>query len=334
MAHRFATVDLPVREPLDADELLRFLAARAIAGVEIVTRTDTGWRYARTLTLAHGPGAVQVQARSVGDRWRLRTDLELTDPADADAALARVRRLLDLDADPVAVDTALAGDPVLAPLVDAHRGIRVPGTVDPHELVVRAMVGQQISVAAARTHLGRLTAAVGTPHVSQFEGLRYLFPTAAQLARGLCGDAAPEGARSDYPHSGDPRSDDPRSDHPYRPLRLPTRAVRAITSVAQRLAEGELRVAVDADPAQLRDALLAQPGIGPWTAGYVAMRVLGDPDVWLPGDVALLAGAQRLGVIPAELPRPAAHRMLAEHAERWAPWRSYAVMHLWRVAAG
>lgn len=120
---------------------------------------------------------------------------------------------------------------------------------------------------------------------------------------------------------------------PARPLRLPARQVAAVLAAAEALVDGTLPAHVGADPAELRARLVALPGVGPWTAAYVAMRVLGDPDAWLTGDVALAAGAVASGALDPGLPRPAAHRALAERAAAWSPWRSYAAMHLWRAAA-
>lgn len=310
-------VDLPVRQPFDAPGVLGFLADRAVAGVEVATTGEDGTcRYARTLDLPHGPGSVEVVAVPRDGRWDLQARLELAALADVAPAVARVRRLLDLDADPVAVDAALGRDAVLRPLVAARPGARVPGAVDPHELVVRAVVGQQISVAAARTHLGRLAARLGTPYSSSVPGLDRLFPSAAQVASGV--PVPQDGAELD----------------PDRVLRLPRRSVRAVVEVARALADGSVEVHVGVDAAQLRADLLARPGIGPWTAAYVAMRVLGDPDAWLPGDVALLAGARAAGSPGLEGAVAAAHRVLAGRAQDWAPWRSYAVVHLWGLAAG
>jgi AraC family transcriptional regulator of adaptative response / DNA-3-methyladenine glycosylase II len=311
-------VDLPVRQPFDAPGVFRFLAARAVAGVEVADLGDPGQlRYARTLALPHGPAAVDVVATAVpGSGWRVRVGLELTAVADVAPAVSRVRRMLDLDADPVAVDAALAADPALAPLVARTPGIRVPGAVDPHELVVRALVGQQISVAAARAHLSRLAARAGSPATSAVAGLDRLFPTPAQIVA-----AVPE------PAAGEPVD-------PDRPLRLPGQAVRAVRATCAALADGGLAVHVGADPDDLRARLVARPRIGPWTAAYIAMRVLGDPDAWLDGDVALLAGARAAGAIDPGPANPAAHRVLADRAAAWAPWRSYAAMHLWQAAGG
>jgi AraC family transcriptional regulator of adaptative response / DNA-3-methyladenine glycosylase II len=308
-------VDLPVRQPFDAPGVFGFLAVRAVAGVEATDLSDARQlRYARTLTLAGGPGAIEVTAARENETdWRVRARLELTCDADAASAVALIGRMLDLDADPAVIDAALAGDPALAPLVARTPGMRVPGAVDPHELVVRALVGQQISVAAARTHLGRLSAMLGSPYSSGFPGLDRLFPTSAQIA------SLPE------PAGGEALD-------PDRPLRLPGQSIRTIRATAEALADGELHVHAGADPAALRGQLLARPGIGPWTAAYIAMRVLHDPDAWLVGDVALLSGAQAIGVLGNGLPKAQAHRALARRAAAWAPWRSYAAMHLWQAA--
>ncbi|MGW2095573.1 AlkA N-terminal domain-containing protein [Promicromonospora sukumoe] len=318
------SLTLPVREPFDARGVLEFLAVRAVDGVESADLGDGVLRYARTVLLPHGPGAFEVRVPRPGS-GRVDLDLELTDLADAPVAVARVRRLLDLDADPVAVDSSLAADPVLAPSVAAVPGIRVPGTLDPAELLVRAIVGQQISVAAARTHLSRLARGVGSPYVSAFEGLTRLFPTPAQIAGPA--QAAPEadGAAGgvDVP---------PGADAASAYLRLPARMLATVLGAARDLADGTLVLSVGDDPDDLRRRLVSRPGIGPWTAGYVALRVLGDPDVLMDGDVALLSGARNLGLVSAEASRPQQFKELALRGAAWAPWRSYAAMRLWRSA--
>ncbi|VXC02723.1 DNA-3-methyladenine glycosylase [Citricoccus sp. K5] len=325
--------EVPVTAPYDAPGIFRFLAARAVAGVEAadLTRPEE-LRYARTLTLPGGPAAVLVSATR-NRSWTLRARLHLAAAADQGPALAALRTLFDVDTDPAAADGRLATDPALAPLVRATPGIRIPGTVDPHELVVRALVGQQISVAAARTHLGRLAGALGTPYSppgppqghpprdrpdedSLLTQLHRHFPTAAQIASGV-----PE------PVSGE------RPD-PERPLRLPGQGVRAVVGTCRALADGELTVHAAAEPDALRRELLARPRIGPRTAAYVAMRVLRDPDAWLDGDVALVAGAKAAGLLDPDLAPGAAHRALAVRAADWSPWRSYAAMHLWQLAGG
>jgi AraC family transcriptional regulator of adaptative response / DNA-3-methyladenine glycosylase II len=200
--------------------------------------------------------------------------------------------VLDLDADPEAVTRVLGADPALAPAVAATPGIRVPGAADGFELVLRAMLGQQISVAAARTAAARLTAALGDPVPWQKDAL--LFPAAETVA-----------------------------ERGHEVLRGPKRRIDAILGAAAALAAGDVDVHVGRDATELRAELLGLTGVGPWTADYVLMRVLGAPDVLLTGDLVLRKGAAALGIaddIPA----------LTERAQAWRPWRSYAGMYLWR----
>ncbi len=275
---------LPVREPYDAEGLFAWLSARAVAEVETATPTS----FARWLALPGGPAWFEVRPGGVG---RMRLTARLARLSDLPALVARVRRLFDLDADPIAVDTALARHPELAPLVARIPGIRVPGAADPQEMLIRALVGQQISVAAATTALTRLTAELGEP-VSQDGGQSgRLFPTPGAIA-----------------------------DRGGEVLRGPAARIRAITGAARALAEGDLALGYADDGIQQRRDLLALPGIGPWTADYVRMRVTGDPDVFLPGDVAVRAGARACGVDD-----------VAALADRCTPWRSYLTAHLWRA---
>jgi AraC family transcriptional regulator of adaptative response / DNA-3-methyladenine glycosylase II len=283
---------LPFRPPFDAAGVLAFLTDRAVPGVEDVLRKDgrvTG--YGRTLRLAHGSGAVSLTPKAD----HVRCELQLTDLRDLSSAVTRVRRLLDLDADPEAVTRVLGADPALAPVVAAVPGIRVPGAVDGFELVLRAMLGQQVSVAAARTAAGQLAEALGErlPADESLGELTTLFPTAAQVAE----------------HGGEV-------------LRGPRRRVDAMVEVAAALAEGRVEVHVGRDPEELRAELLTLPGIGPWTADYVLMRVLGVPDVLLTGDLVLRKGAAALGISADDL---------TERSQTWRPWRSYAGMYLWRA---
>ena len=276
---------LPARAPLDAATLLGFLSARAIAGVEEVE----GDTYRRSLALEHGGGLVSLTPENAGVRCVLRLD----DLRDLTAAVARCRRLLDLDCDPVSIAAQLEADPLLGALARRRPGIRVPGCVDGFEMVVRAIVGQQVSVPAARTVLGRLAARYGEPLTEPAGTLAYSFPTAAALAE------------------VDP--DD---------LPFPRRRGEALRSVARMVAEEDLRFDAGADASAALAALLDVPGVGPWTASYVAMRALGDPDAFLAGDIGIRHALWRLGR-PAEGPEATAR------AEPWRPWRSYAVMHLW-----
>jgi AraC family transcriptional regulator of adaptative response / DNA-3-methyladenine glycosylase II len=283
---------LPFRRPMDAAGVLGFLAARAVAGVEQVVDGT----YRRTLRLPRGAGTV---ALTPADAYVTAT-LRLTDPRDLAPAVARLRRLLDLDADPVAIDAVLGADDALAPAVAAAPGIRLPGAVDPGEIALRAVLGQQVSVAAARTAASRLAAALGErlpPALADGAGPDLLFPSPAAVAqRGT------------------------------EVLTGPARRIASVVGLCAALADGSLVLDSGRDPAQLRAELTALPGIGPWTAGYLAMRVLGDPDELLVTDLAVRRGAAALGL-------PSAAEDLSRRAARWRPWRSYAAVHLWRAAA-
>ncbi|MDQ0895642.1 AlkA N-terminal domain-containing protein [Agromyces ramosus] len=283
---------LPARPPFDAAGVFAWLAARALDGIELASDD----RYERTLRLPGGPAVVAFAGNHDDAAPAIEVDARLATLADLPPLVARVRRLFDLDADAVAIDAALGNDPALAASVAETPGIRVPGCLDPHELVFRALIGQQVSVKAARTSLTRLAVELGERMSRADEGPSLLFPTASAIA--LEGDTV---------------------------LRGPAARVRTILDVAQRLASGELVVASERERHELQADLLAIPGIGPWTAGYVAMRVTRAPDVLLTGDLALRSGAERLGL-------PASATALAGLGSRWAPWRSYASMHLWRAA--
>jgi len=277
------TLRLAYRPPLHAESLFEFLAARAIPGVELAGPDG----YTRALRLPHGTATVAL-APAAG---HVAATLRLTDLRDLAPAVARCRRLLDLDADPVAVDETLAADPLLTPAVTKEPGLRVPRAVDGFEVAVRAIVGQQISVAGARTVLGRLVAATaGAPSPGELVP----FPGAAAVAE------APDEA-----------------------FAMPAARRATIRALATAVADGEVTLHDGADRAEAEAALRRIPGIGAWTAGYVAMRALGDPDVFLPTDLAVRRGAARLG-LPDDPAR------LDEHARRWRPWRSYAVLRLWR----
>jgi AraC family transcriptional regulator of adaptative response / DNA-3-methyladenine glycosylase II len=280
---------LPARAPLDGDALLAWLAARAVPGVEEVD----GDIYRRSLRLPRGPGVAELAFEADGVRCRL----WLEDPRDLDPAVQRCRRLLDLDADPAAVAAHLGADRLIGPLVRGAPGLRVPCSVDGAELAVRAVLGQQISVPAARTGAGRLVAEHGEALPRPRGAVTALFPTPAVLAA-------------------------------LDPARLPMPRARAVALVALccALAAGELRLDAGADRAEARRRLLALPGIGPWTAGYVAMRALGDPDVFLAEDLGVRHALRRLGG-PDDL------RAARALAAAWAPWRSYASQHLWQAPA-
>ncbi|WP_150463079.1 AlkA N-terminal domain-containing protein [Nesterenkonia ebinurensis] len=307
---------LPVRQPFDAEGVFTFLAERALPGVEAARLQNDELRYARTLRLPHGSGAVEVTAVRKGSGWKLSMRCEVGSLADVGVVLARVRRMFDLDADPAAVDSVLGEDPVLGPLVHQVPGVRLVGTAEAQEYVIRAVVGQQISVKAARTQLSRLVQQLGTPVESTFEGLETLFPSPEEI---LAGVPVP-------PEAGEL--------NPERPLRLARRQIRTVRAAAQAITEGSLVIHPGVHPEQMRAQLLQLPGIGKWTAAYLALRVLGHPDDWMTGDVALVAGARRLGLLSDAVSPATTHRRLEQLAARWAPWRSYAAMHLWRAAAG
>jgi AraC family transcriptional regulator of adaptative response / DNA-3-methyladenine glycosylase II len=271
---------LPARAPFDGAGLMRFFAGHAVPGLE----TATDERFERAVRLPHGIGHVSIELASSGTG--INCTARLDSVADVSTLVARVRRLFDLDADSFAIDEALGADETLAPLVAAVPGIRLPGSLDAEETLFRTLIGQQISVAAARTVLGRLTAELGT------DGL---FPTAAQLA-----------------------------EHGAEVLRGPASRIRTVVGVAEALASGDLELDVATPVDEFEAALVRLPGVGPWTAGYLAMRVLGNPDVLLTSDLVILQSAAALGL-------PGTARGLATYGERWAPWRSYAALHLWRA---
>ncbi len=276
---------LPFRTPLNPENLFGHLAATAVPGVE-------EWRdgaYRRTLRLPHGTGVVALTPRPdhIGCR------LALTDLRDLTIAISRCRWMLDLDADPEAVDEQLRSDPLLAPLVDKAPGRRVPRTVDAAEFAVRAVLGQQVSTAAARTHAARLVAAYGERVEDPLGGLTHLFPSPQALA-GL----------------------DPES------LALPRSRRATLTGLVSALADGSLPLGFDSDWGAARARLSALPGFGPWTTEVIAMRALGDPDAFLPSDLGVRRAARGLGL-------PSTPSALTARAAGWRPWRAYAVQYLW-----
>ncbi|GAB2991425.1 AlkA N-terminal domain-containing protein [Nocardioides montaniterrae] len=276
---------LAVRAPFAGRALLDFLAVRAVPGIET---SGPGW-YARTLDLPHGPATVRLELDDVAGEGTafVPARFVLADLRDLGAAIARTRRLIDADADPVAVDDHLAADATLAPLVARRPGLRVPGHVDGVELATRAVLGQQVSVAAARTLAARLVAAHGEEVETDVPGLTHLFPSAPALA-----------------------AIDPGS------VAVPRARGRSLIGMARALADGDLVLEPGPARSDVRRDLLALPGIGPWTADYIALRALGDPDVFLPTDVGV---RNALGGRAGRHPDP----------EAWAPWRSYALLHLW-----
>ncbi|MGE2728623.1 DNA-3-methyladenine glycosylase 2 family protein [Mycolicibacterium vaccae] len=279
------TLRLATRTPFAPQGLFGHLAASAVPGVEEVR----GGAYRRTLRLPHGAGIVSLTPQLDHVTCRLVID----DFRDLSAAIARCRRLLDLDADPAAVVETLSEDPALTTLVARAPGQRIPRTVDEHELALRVVLGQQVSTAAARTHAGRLAAAYGSPVADPDGSLTHVFPSVEQLA-----------------------------DIDDRHLAIPATRRRTVTALLRALTAGDLVLDSGCDWQRARSDLLALPGIGPWTAEMIAMRGLGDPDAFPATDLGVVSAAGQLGL-------PSAPRALAEHSTRWRPWRSYATQHLW-----
>jgi AraC family transcriptional regulator, regulatory protein of adaptative response / DNA-3-methyladenine glycosylase II len=293
------------RQPFDAAGVLAFLGARSVPGVEAYV--DGSFR--RSLRLDHGSGVVSL---SPGD-GHVAAVLALADLRDLTAAVSRCRRLLDLDADPVAIDAALAKDQLLAPLVASSPGRRVPGTVDGAELAVRAVIGQQVSVAGARSVAGRLVVHAGP-----------VLAGAAPTAEGSLGSDR-RGVTHCFPSPSEIIS---AGDDAFA---MPAARRGALRALAEVLDAGELVLDCGADLAEARDGLLAVPGIGRWTAGYVAMRALRDPDAFLPDDLGVRQGLRHLSVAGGE-DDAGSRRALLTRAEEWRPWRAYAAMHLWAAA--
>jgi AraC family transcriptional regulator of adaptative response / DNA-3-methyladenine glycosylase II len=277
---------LRLRPPYDVDGVGAFLRARAVPGLEVHESAPRGWVHRRVVPLPTRPAVAEV--RLDGDHVVVRSDADLRDTA---ALVRRVRRWLDLDADPVTVGAALSADVALAPLVATRPGLRVPTTVDPWETLVRAVVGQQVSVAGATTLLGRIVA----EHGVEVSGMR-AFPTPQALA-----EAGPDAV------GGMPRS-----------------RARAVHAVAEAVASGAVDLA-DPDHDAVAAALLALPGVGPWTVGYLRLRGLADPDAFPAGDLVLRQSAAVLGL-------PDDARGLEGRSAAWSPWRAYAASHLWAAA--
>jgi AraC family transcriptional regulator of adaptative response / DNA-3-methyladenine glycosylase II len=278
-------VGLRYREPCDVEGLLAFLGARAIPGIEAFVDGV----YHRSLRLPRAEGVVALEP----GQGEVRATLWLADAADLEAAVAHCRCLLDLDADPRAILEVLGADPLIGAAVP---GRRVPGHVDPFELAVRAVLGQQISVAGAATLAGRLVARYGEPLAAPRGQITHVFPTAAALAS----------ARVDE-------------------LPMPRARGRALVGLAGAIEQGRVALSGSVAVDDARRALLGLPGIGPWTADYIAMRALGDRDVFLPTDLGVKRALRRLG----RDDRAAAATALAE---RWRPYRAYAMLALWSLS--
>jgi AraC family transcriptional regulator of adaptative response / DNA-3-methyladenine glycosylase II len=281
---------LPFRAPLDWPRLMDFFARRAIPGVESVE----GTHYRRSIEVEEGAGTLEAHvprgAQHVELRLRLPVSKRLVQITE------RVNRLFDLSADPRAISAVLTRDPRLRPLIKARPGLRVPGAWDPFELAVRAILGQQISVRGAATLAGRLARVFGTPLPAPAFGLTHLFPRPAALAQADIGS-----------------------------IGLPARRAATIVALATAVRDASLELEAARGLDDVIERLTALPGIGPWTAHYIAMRALREPDAFPAGDLGLrkaLAGGGALASAAA----------LERQAESWRPWRAYAALHLWSSA--
>lgn len=281
---------LPFRTPFWPDNLFGHLAATAVPGVE-------EWKngaFRRTLRLPHGYGIAELRPTVMSF---VECRLTVSDLRDLTTAINRCRWMLDLDADPVAIDELLSTDPVLDPLVRKAPGRRVPHTPDGAEFAVRALLGQQVSTAAARTHAGRLVSAHGEPVADPGGTLTHLFPSPERLA-----------------------------DHNPASLAFPSKRREALAHLITALAVGTIDMGPASDWEEARVRLAAVPGIGPWTIETIAMRALGDPDAFPATDLGVKAAAKELGL-------PGMPTALARRSAPWRPWRAYAVQHLWATGS-
>ncbi len=283
------TLRLQYRPPFDAEALLTFLGQRALPGVEEVS----AGRYRRTVAFPRSKGIIEIEP--IARMHAVFIHLQLNDLGDLSLLVQRCRHLFDLDADPAAVASVLSTDPVLAPLVEARPGLRIPGAISGFELAVRAIVGQQVSVSGARTVLGRLVKAHGEPLTEPRGALTHFFPTPQQIIQA-----------------------------DLQGLGLTQARVNALQALARAVAEEGLVLDRDADREQTLTRLLTLPGVGPWTASYIAMRALGDPDALPVSDLGLRRALERYGVA-------ADPKGIMMRAEAWRPWRAYATIHLWNA---
>jgi AraC family transcriptional regulator, regulatory protein of adaptative response / DNA-3-methyladenine glycosylase II len=280
---------LPYRPPYDWDAMLEFLRLRAIPGLE----TIADGVYGRVIELDETAGSISVA--HAPDRSALRVVVRFPRLGSLSAIIARVRRMFDLGAEPGAIAAALSADPLLAPLVSARPGLRLPGAWDGFEIAVRAMLGQQITVKAATRLAGQVVAALG-PTIAEsgdLPGLRHAFPRPERFDLGIL--------------SG---------------MGMPKARAAAIAGMAAAVRADPSLLEPGRDLAEAVARLRRLPGVGEWTAQYIAMRALGESDAFLAGDVAV----QRRFALLRD--RPTTSELLA-HAERWRPWRAYAVLHLW-----
>ena len=283
---------LGYRPPYDFKAVLGFLFNRALPGIESVDAQS----YQRVFGPAQSPGWLRVSAAPAGQH-ALRLELYNVAPAQLLNVVTRIRRMFDLDADPQAIAHTLGASPSLAPLVERYPGLRLPGGWDGFEVAVRAVLGQQVSVAAARTLASRIVQRFGTPvEMPGIPGLNRLFPAAQQLA-----------------------------DAHLDQLGITQARIHTIRGIARALIDGQVDFAVEQPLETFIRRWVQLPGIGEWTAHYIAMRVLKHPDAFPAADLILRREANPDGA-------PLSTKTLLELAESWRPWRAYSVMYLWRAA--
>jgi AraC family transcriptional regulator of adaptative response / DNA-3-methyladenine glycosylase II len=279
------SVRMPFRSPYAIEGTLRFLGPRSVYGVEVVADGI----YRRTVRLPHEHGVVELLPSD--DHFTCRA--QVRNVRDLGTLVQRCRSFLDLHCDPAAIHDVLSRDPCLRPALIQLPGLRVVGALDAHELAARAVLGQQVSVKAATTAAQRLVELIGPPVDDAVHGLTHLFPSAEAIAEADLSAIGIPGSRR-----------------------------RAVTRLAHALATEDLLLDAGADRSDVRARLLAMPGIGPWTASYIAMRAHNDPDSFLPGDRGALRGAASLGL-------PVGVDELNARSPRWRPWRTYALQYLW-----
>ncbi|MBG4613698.1 DNA-3-methyladenine glycosylase 2 family protein [Pseudomonas aeruginosa] len=285
---------LPYQSPWEWRQFHQHFALRLLAGVESLGDDH----YARSFRANGRPAWFEV--RPLAERQVLALSLSPSAHALAAELEARVRRMFDLDSDPAAIARHFAGDPLLGPLVAANPGLRLPVAFDPFEQAVRAIVGQQVTVKAAVTITGRLIQRLGEPLEDLgYDGISHLFPTPAALAQ------------ANLDGSG-----------------MPGKRVQTLQRFAAAIASGELSLDLADGPEALVERLCALPGIGPWTAEYIALRAMGEADAFPAADLGLLKST-------VWGPQGIDARSLKARAEAWRPWRAYAAIHLWNhYAAG
>jgi AraC family transcriptional regulator, regulatory protein of adaptative response / DNA-3-methyladenine glycosylase II len=282
------TSHLAYRPPFAEGPLISFISERAIPGVEVVE----GSTFRRSIRSEDGDAVVIALTPNPAE-LEVRLDVESDEAPQPNGLVQTARRLLDLDADATAIDATLKADPVLRPLVRRTSGIRLPGAADGFELAVRAVVGQQVSVRAARTLLGRITQMYGTPLDPPSGSVTHLFPDADQLV----------GAS-------------------FQGCGLPGGRAETLRRLADLVWAGKVDLSAESDPQATIRALGEIRGVGAWTTAYIAMRALRDADAFPAGDLGVRRAFEAFGL-------PATPARILERAERWRPWRAYAVMHLW-----